>query len=117
MPVSLGIYPQDNPRGLVPVAHPSAIRTFVRLHSTNDPQGPWPDTLAADEDIVQEWDGIQMPAQRWCSSERAGITLRASFIRARSTQCSSRGRLSFCSPHPVPVDVAESLVVTGSHSS
>lgn len=54
----------------------SAIRTRVRLRGTDDPQEPLPDTLAADEDIVQEWDGIQMPAQRWCSSEPAGITLR-----------------------------------------
>jgi len=54
----------------------SAIRTRVRLRSTDDPQEPLPDTLAADEDIVQEWDGIQMPAENWCSSEPPGITLR-----------------------------------------
>lgn len=55
---------------------PSAVKTGVRLRSTDDPQEPLPDTLAADEDIVQEWDGIEMPAQRWCSSEPPGITLR-----------------------------------------
>ena len=54
----------------------SAIKTRVRLRSTDDPQEPLPDTLAADEDIVQEWDGIQMPAENWCSSEPPGITLR-----------------------------------------
>lgn len=54
----------------------SAIRTRVRLRSTDDPQEPLPDTLAADEDIVQEWDGIQMPAENWCSSEPPSITLR-----------------------------------------
>ena len=53
-----------------------AIQTRVRLRSTDDPQEPLPDTLAADEDIVQEWDGIQMPAENWCSSEPPGITLR-----------------------------------------
>lgn len=53
-----------------------AIKTRVRLRSTDDPQEPLPDTLAADEDIVQEWDGIEMPARNWCSSEPAGITLR-----------------------------------------
>ena len=53
-----------------------AIKTRVRLRSTDDPQEPLPDTLAADEDIVQEWDGIQMPAEHWCSSEPPGITLR-----------------------------------------
>jgi len=54
----------------------SAIKTRVRLRSTDDPQEPLPDTLAADEDIVQEWDGIQMSAYHWCSSEPPGITLR-----------------------------------------
>jgi hypothetical protein len=54
----------------------SAIRTRVQLRSTDDPQEPLPDTLAADEEIVQEWDGIEMPAQHWCSSEPPGITLR-----------------------------------------
>jgi len=54
----------------------SAIRTRVRLRGTDDPQEPLPDTLAADEDIVQEWDGIQMPAKNWCSSEPRSITLR-----------------------------------------
>jgi len=53
-----------------------AIKTRVRLRSTDDPQEPLPDTLAADENIVQEWDGIQMPARNWCSSEPADITLR-----------------------------------------
>src|SRR5690606_18536523 len=54
----------------------SAIKTRVRLRSTDDPQEPLPDTLAADEDIVQEWNGIEMPARNWCSSEPPGITLR-----------------------------------------
>lgn len=54
----------------------SALRTRVQLRSTDDPQEPLPDTLAADEEIVQEWDGIEMPAQHWCSSEPPGITLR-----------------------------------------
>ena len=54
----------------------SAIKTRVRLRSTDDPQEPLPDTLAADEDIAQEWDGIEMPAHHWCSSESPGITLR-----------------------------------------
>lgn len=54
----------------------SAIRTRVQLRSTDDPQEPLPDTLAADEEIAQEWDGIKMPAQNWCSSEPPGITLR-----------------------------------------
>ena len=54
----------------------SAIRTRVRLHCTGDPQEPLPNTLAADENVIQEWDGIKMPAQHWCSSEPPEITLR-----------------------------------------
>ena len=55
---------------------PSATKTGVRLRRTGDPQEPLSDTLAADEGIVQEWGGIQMPAENWCSSEPPGITLR-----------------------------------------
>ena len=52
------------------------FRLSHTVRSTYDPQEPLPKTLAADEDIVQEWDGIQMPAYHWCSSEPPGITLR-----------------------------------------
>jgi len=52
------------------------FRLSHTVRSTDDPQEPLPKTLAADEDIVQEWDGIQMPAENWCSSEPPGITLR-----------------------------------------
>ncbi|MEA1053618.1 ImmA/IrrE family metallo-endopeptidase, partial [Lamprobacter modestohalophilus] len=54
----------------------SAIRTRVRLHRTDDPQEPFAETLAADEAVVQEWAGVQMPAARWCASEPPGISLR-----------------------------------------
>lgn len=53
-----------------------AVRTGVKLHSTDDPQEPMPGTLAADEQIAQEWNGMQMPAEIWCSSEPSDITLR-----------------------------------------
>jgi hypothetical protein len=33
-------------------------------------------TLAADDEIAQEWDGADMPAKAWCSSEAPEIRLR-----------------------------------------
>ena len=54
----------------------SARRTRVRLHKTSDPQEPYVGTLAADESFEQEWDGIDMPASAWCSSEATDIGLR-----------------------------------------
>ena len=33
------------------------------------------ETLAADPDISQEWNGIDMPADVWCPDESADITL------------------------------------------
>lgn len=54
----------------------NARRTRVRLHKTSDPQEPYVGTLAADESFEQEWDGIDMPASAWCSSEAADIGLR-----------------------------------------
>ena len=53
-----------------------ARKTRVRLHKTDDPQEPLAGTLAADNKIEQEWDGIDMPASAWCSSEDADIRLR-----------------------------------------
>lgn len=53
-----------------------AVRTCVKLHRTDDPQEPMPGTLAADDRIAQEWNGLQMPAEIWCSSEPSDITLR-----------------------------------------
>ncbi len=54
----------------------SARKTRVRLRVTGDPQEPLPDTLAADDDIEQEWDGIDMSARNWCASEAEEIKLR-----------------------------------------
>ena len=55
---------------------PEARKTRVRLKRTGDPQEPLTDTLAADDEIAQEWDGVDMPAKAWCSSEADEITLR-----------------------------------------
>ena len=54
----------------------SARRTRVRLLKTADPQEPHLGTLAADEAFDQEWDGVDMPASAWCSSEAVDIRLR-----------------------------------------
>ena len=54
----------------------SARKTRVRLRVTGDPQEPLPGTLAADDDIEQEWDGIDMSARIWCASEAEEIKLR-----------------------------------------
>jgi hypothetical protein len=53
-----------------------ARKTRVRLKRTGDPQEPLPGTLAADDEIAQEWDGVDMPANAWCSSEAYEISLR-----------------------------------------
>lgn len=53
----------------------SAIKTRARIRRTDDPQEPLPETLAADPDIAQEWNGIDMPADVWCPDESADITL------------------------------------------
>ncbi len=55
---------------------PQAKKTRVRLRQTDDPQEPLAGTLAADDEIGQEWDGIDMPARLWCSSEAYEIKLR-----------------------------------------
>lgn len=53
----------------------SACKTRVRLRQTGDPQEPLAGTLAADDEIAQEWDGVDMPAKLWCSSEADDIKL------------------------------------------
>lgn len=55
---------------------PSAIRTRARLRTSNEPQEPPRNSLAADEDIAQELDGVEMNANVWCSSEPSDIRLR-----------------------------------------
>jgi hypothetical protein len=53
-----------------------ARKTRVRLRKTGDPQEPLIGTLAADDSVEQEWDGVDMPAKVWCSSEADDIKLR-----------------------------------------
>ena len=53
----------------------SAIKTRARIRRTCEPQEPLSETLAADPDIAQEWNGIDMPADVWCPEEPPDITL------------------------------------------
>ena len=47
----------------------SAIKSKARIRRTDNPQEPLLDTVAAEPDIEQEWDGIEMSAAIWCSEE------------------------------------------------
>jgi len=47
----------------------SAVKTRARVRRTDDPQEPLPDTVAADCDIAQEWQGITVSAALWCAEE------------------------------------------------
>jgi hypothetical protein len=53
-----------------------ARKTRVRLRDAGDPPEPLPGTLAADDTIDQEWEGIDMSATHWCSSEADEVELR-----------------------------------------
>lgn len=54
----------------------SAKKTRARIRRTDNPQEPLPDTVAADTDIEQEWDGIEMSAAIWCPDEAPYMKLR-----------------------------------------
>ncbi|MDR2873048.1 MAG: ImmA/IrrE family metallo-endopeptidase [Xanthomonadaceae bacterium] len=54
----------------------SAKKTRARIRRNTDPQEPLPGTLAADADIEQEWDGIEMSAAIWCPEEAQHMKLR-----------------------------------------
>ena len=53
-----------------------ARKTRVRLRQTGAPQEPLTGTLAADDSIEQDWDGVDMLASVWCTSEADEIRLR-----------------------------------------
>ena len=53
-----------------------AVLTRARVRRTSDPAEPPPGTLAADEGVVQEWDGIELPASTWCPEEAPYMKLR-----------------------------------------
>ena len=47
----------------------SAVRTRARVRRTDDPQEPLPNTLSADGDTSQEWQGVTVSAAIWCAEE------------------------------------------------
>ena len=46
------------------------------MRRSSDPAEPAPGSLAADEGVVQEWDGIELPASTWCPEEAPYMKLR-----------------------------------------
>lgn len=50
--------------------------TRARIHRIDDPQEPPANTLAAEAEIPNEWDGIEMPASLWCAGQGEKIMLR-----------------------------------------
>lgn len=54
----------------------SAVRTKAVIRKNGDPQEPPRDTVAANEQIDQEWYGLEMSANVWCQSEPPEIKLR-----------------------------------------
>jgi hypothetical protein len=54
----------------------SAIQSNVTVRNLGHLQVPPPDTLAAEEEIVQEWSGLDLSANVWCPSEPVDAKLR-----------------------------------------
>lgn len=54
----------------------SARKTRARIRRTADPQEPMPGTLAADPNVEQEWNGVEMSAALWCPEEAPYMRLR-----------------------------------------
>lgn len=53
-----------------------AVLTRARVRRTSNPQERLPGTLAADDSVAQEWDGIELPASTWCAEEASYMKLR-----------------------------------------
>lgn len=54
----------------------SAVKTRARIRRNGDPAEPLPDTLAGDNSVEQEWDGMEMSAAIWCPEEAPHMKLR-----------------------------------------
>jgi Zn-dependent peptidase ImmA (M78 family) len=54
----------------------SARRTRARIRRNGEPVDPMPGTLAADGNVAQEWDGVEMSAAIWCPEEAQHMKLR-----------------------------------------
>ena len=53
-----------------------AVLTRARVRRTGDPQEPLPGTLAGDMSVMQELDGVEIPASIWCAEEGPHMKLR-----------------------------------------
>ena len=53
----------------------SAVLSNTRIRRLSDPAEPLRDTVAADESIAQEWNGIDMSAAVWCVGEQPYMKL------------------------------------------
>ena len=53
----------------------SAVLSNTRIRRLSDPAEPLRDTVAADESIPQEWNGIDMSAAVWCVGEQPYMKL------------------------------------------
>jgi hypothetical protein len=53
----------------------SAVKTRARIRRVSDPAEPLRGTVAADSDVVQDWDGTVIPASLWCMEEPAHMRL------------------------------------------
>lgn len=53
-----------------------AVLTKAKVKCTSSPQGRLPGTLAADDSVVQAWEGLEMPASFWCDGDVSCLTLR-----------------------------------------
>jgi Zn-dependent peptidase ImmA (M78 family) len=54
----------------------SAILSKTRIRRISDPAEPLRNTVAAEESISQEWDGLELPAAVWCVDEQPYMKLR-----------------------------------------
>ena len=54
----------------------SAILSKTRIRRISDPTEPLRNTVAAEESISQEWDGLELPAAVWCVDEQPYMKLR-----------------------------------------
>jgi hypothetical protein len=53
----------------------SAVLSNARIRRVSDPVEPLRNTVAADESIPQEWNGIDMSAAVWCVGEQPYMKL------------------------------------------
>lgn len=53
-----------------------AVLTRAKVRCVSSPQERLHGTLAADDSVIQAWDGIEMPASLWCEGDTSCLNLR-----------------------------------------